>query len=292
MKSSNLKFGLYCIALVFIISCGTANPNPSTTDNKITSSNIVHEDNINGRIINPDFNLDTNIINNYRFIYNPNGTLNSISVFDDSSNSAILEKEIKFVYYSNKVRWFTFNLIDPTPQRVYDAFYNSKKQVIRIADSSGIGYDILYTNDKISFQGDTSNTYPIDEYKNFVYENNNLIQYDIYRAGNVFAKITYEYGIKPSIPLFDLTFYTKNIKFLYISGIDIISLTGLSFGIGNSNIILKRNEIFMPSGITNETYNFDYEYDLKFKKKIIKRSIARFGLETPIPDTLFFQYKY
>lgn len=292
MKYSTLKHGLYCIALIFIISCKPEAIGSSSADKNITSSNFVHEDNINGRIINTNINLDTNIIDNYRFIYNSNGTLNSISVFDDSSNFAILQKEVKFIYYPNKVRWYTFNLIDPTPQRVYDAFFNSKNQVIRIADSSGIGYDILYTNDKVSFQGDTSNTYPIDEYTNFVYKNNNLIQYDIYRSGSIFAKITYEYGTKPAIPVFDLILYNRNIRFLYISGLDVISLTGLNFGIGNTNIMLKRTEIYMPSLITNLTYNFDYEYDAKLKNKISKRSIAISGLEVPIPDTLFYQYKY
>lgn len=292
MKYATLKLGLYFVALIIIISCKPEATTPSSTSNNITSSNFVHEDNINGRIINPNINLDTNIINNFRFIYNANGTLNSISVFDDSSNFAILQKEVKFVYYPNKVRWFTFNLIDPTPQRVYDAFFNSNKQVIRIADSSGIGYDILYTNNKVSFQGDTSNTYPFDEYKNFVYDGNNLRQYDIYRAGNIYAKITYEYGTKPAIPLFDLMLYNRNIRFLYISGLDIISLTGLNFGIGNTNIMLRRTEIYMPSSITNLTYDFDYEYDTIFRTKISKRSIAISGIGIPEPDTLFYQYKY
>lgn len=128
MKNYFLKCGWYLFALIGIISCNPDIVDPPVTERKIVALNYVHEDNINGRIINPTIDLDTNIIANYRFVYNSNGTLNSISVFDDSSNFAILQKEVKFVYYPDRVRWYTFNAADTLRERVYDAFFNSKNR--------------------------------------------------------------------------------------------------------------------------------------------------------------------
>ncbi|MBK6276160.1 MAG: hypothetical protein IPF58_16405 [Saprospirales bacterium] len=288
MKQFILKSFLYLATLIFIIGCNPDIIDPPAAPRKVVASNFVHEDNINGRIINPNINLDTNIIDNFRFVYNTNGTLNSISVFDDSSHLAVLQKEVKFVYYPDKVRWFTFNAADTTKERVYDAFFNAKKQVIRIADSSRIGFDILYTNDKISFIGDTSNTYPFDSSKNFVYNGNNLMQYEIYRNGSILGKAVFEYGQKNVTPEFDIKLYSSEVRFIYIAGLNIINKVGLNFGTGNSNVLLKRIETALPSNALFNEYTFDYEFDRNNTNEIIKRSISNIRSS----DTLFYQYKY
>ena len=289
MKHIFIKINFVIITLILFISCNPEIVDPPSAERRIVQSNFVHEDNINGRIINPNINLDSNIIKNYRFVYNSNGTLNSVSVFDDSSNAAILQKEVKFVYYSDKVRWFTFNAADTTKERVFDAFYNSKKQVTRIADSARIGFDILYTNDKISFIGDTSNTYPFDNYINFVYDGDNLMQYEVSTAsGTVFGKAVFEYGQKQVTSEFDIKLYSSTINFLYLAGLNIVKKAGLNFGTSNSNILLKRTEFELPVNSVYDTYTFDYEFDNKRKNEIIKRSISN----TRSTDTLFYQYKY
>ncbi len=288
MKQFILKSFLYLATLIFIIGCNPDIIDPPAAPRKVVASNFVHEDNINGRIINPNINLDTNIINNFRFIHNTNGTLNSISVFDDSSHFAVSQKEVKFVYYQDKVRWFTFNAADTTKERVYDAFFNAKKQVTRIADSSRIGFDILYTNDKISFIGDTSNTYPFDHYINFVYNGDNLMQYELERNGVIIGKAELEYGQKSVTAEFDIKLYSTFINFLYIAGLNIVSKAGLNFGTNNSNVILKRIETALPSNTLFNEYTFDYEFDRNNTNEIIKRSISNIRSS----DTLFYQYKY
>lgn len=294
MKSNFLKTALYLITLITIISCNPEIIDPPATERKIVQSNLVHEDNINGRIINPSINLDTNIINNYRFIYNSNGTINSVSVFDDSDNNAVLTKEIKFVYYSDKVRWFTFNLNDPSSQiNVYDAFFNSKKQVTRIADSARNGFNFTYVNDKLTTIEDTTPGTTFLRLKNFVYEANNLKQYDIFQPdGSPLARAVIEYGVKTAVADFDLQLYSQVVKFLYVADINIISKAGLNFGVGSDNIMIKKTEFLLPSLLTYATYSFDYEYDRKHTNEIIKRSIAKSGIGVSNPDTAFYQYKY
>ena len=289
MKQFIVKSFLYLATLIFIIGCNPDIIDPSAAPRKIVASNYVHEDNINGRIINPNINLDTNIINNYRFVYNTNGTLNSISVYDDSSNFAVLQKEVKFVYYPDKVRWFTFNIADTTKERVYDAFFNSKKQVTRISDSLGNWFDINYTNDKISEILDTTNGRNQATF-NFIYDGNNLMQYEASINGVTYGKAEFIYGQKPVSDEFDLKFYSQDIRFLYISGLNIVSKAGLNFGTTNSNILLKRIETALPSNALFNEYTFDYEFDPKHTNEIVKRSIARSNAISS--DTLFFQYKY
>lgn len=294
MKNYFLKCGWYLFALIGIIGCNPDIVDPPVTERKIVALNYVHEDNINGRIINPTIDLDTNIIANYRFVYNSNGTLNSISVFDDSSNFAILQKEVKFVYYPDRVRWYTFNAADTLRERVYDAFFNSKKQITRIADTANNGFNFYYLNDKLVTIEDTTPNTTFLRIKNFVYQNNNLVKYDVFLPnGTQIGYAEMEYSRKQTTAEFDMLLYSDAVIFLYIADLNILSKTGLNYGIGNTNLLLKKQEFLLPTTQTPiTTYTFDYEYDRKYPTDIIKRSIAKTVTGIAQPDTLFYQYKY
>ncbi len=288
---------IYIALLLLLVGCNANIIDPpvedDSADRKIAYINKVHEDNINGRIIDTRVNLDTNVIDNYRLIYNANGTLNSISVYDDSSDNAILQREVRFVYYTNKVRWYTFNAADTVKYKTVDAYFNAKKQVIRIADTTNNGFNFYYQNDKLHAIEDTTPNTTFLRLKNFVYTDGNLVKYDVfYPNGTPLAIAEMEYTTKRSLSQFDLPLYSSAVVFLYLADLNIISKTGLNYGIGNAKLLKHKRETLMATPQFYIDYSFDYEYDIANPKLVSKRSVAKSGTLVPVQDTAFYQYKY
>jgi hypothetical protein len=289
MKKFNSKFAIFLNILIIIILCSCEEINPPSTERKLVEINLVHEDNVNGRLALSD----TNIIDNFRFVYNTDGSLNSVSVFDDSSSFAILQKEVKFVYYPNKVRWFTFkaDLSDTSQYKTYDAYFNDKNQIIRIADTANVGFNFYYENDKLTAIEDTATNSTFLKIRNFVYNGNNLVKYDVFLPDETpIAYAEMEYNSLPSVELFDISLYSQTVVFLFIADLNILSKTGLNYGIGNTNLLRQKSEYLLSSPEPIGNYIFNYEYDEIFTTDIVKRSIVRtINSQT---DSLFYQYKY
>lgn len=278
------KYLIVLLALIFIISCNTEDISPEKAARKIVQSNLVHEDNVNGRI-----SAGGNIIESNNFIYNTNGLLKSVTVYDDTAFGANLIKQVEFVYYPEKIRAFTFNVYDTVNTNfVYDIYFNMQKQVFKLTDTLGNGLQITYVNDKITHIKD-SNSVTILDYQNLQYDGNNLTQYEVGANGAApFARATLEYGTKTIVSELDTRFFSKDIKFIYIGGLNLINKLGLNFGISNSNELKKRTETNLVTGQIVDTYLFRYEYNANNSAEIIKRSISR----TSSPDTLYYQFKY
>ncbi|MCC6583373.1 MAG: hypothetical protein IT271_06700, partial [Chitinophagales bacterium] len=175
------QFGILTMALIFMISCSK----PVVVEEKIKQSNFVYEDNVNGRIPPPN-----NVIESTNFYYNDNGTLSSATVYDDTTASAHLLKEINVTYASDKIVLNTF--LDTIGNVTYTITFNNKKQVLSatLPDSSGLY--LSYFNDRIS----SIKILPSgDEYLSFIYDDNdNLLQYDLKVSGFVIGRAVLEYN--------------------------------------------------------------------------------------------------
>ncbi len=265
------QFGILAMALIFMISCSK----PVVLEEKIKQSNFVYEDNVNGRIPPPN-----NVIESTNFYYNENGTLSSATVYDDTSASAHLLKEINVTYASDKIVLNTF--LDTIGNVTYTINFNDKKQVLSatLPDSSGLY--LSYFNDRIS----SIKILPSgDEYLSFIYDDNdNLLQYDLKVSGFVIGRAVLEYNNDLISNEFDSRFFTKDIKFIYLGGLDLMTKLGLNYGKSTQNKLIKRTEINLLSGQVAELYN--YGYTLNNSSDISKRNI-RFST-----DTLFYQFKY
>ncbi|MFN8296254.1 MAG: hypothetical protein U0T69_08665 [Chitinophagales bacterium] len=278
------KYLVIAVTLLALISCDTENINSQQSTRKIVQSNLVHEDNVNGRIASGG-----NIIESNNFVYNSNGLLKTVTVYDDTTFGANLIKQVEFVYYPEKVRAYTFNVFDTANRNyVYDLYFNTQKQVVKLIDTLGNGLQITYAGDKITHIKD-STAIRILDFQNFVYDGNNLRQYELsINGGTPIGKAELEYSAKTIVDELDTRFFSKDIKFIYIGGLNLITKVGLNFGINNSNELRKRTETNLILNQIVDTYFFKYEYNANNLSEIIKRSISR----TSSPDTLYYQFRY
>ena len=278
------KYLVIVVTLLALIGCNPEKINPQQSARKIVQSNLVHEDNVNGRIA-----LGGNIIESNNFIYNTNGLLKTVTVYDDTAFGGNLLKQVEFVYYPDKVRAYTFNVFDTVNRNyVYDLYFNAQKQVVKLIDTSGNGLQITYVADKITHIKDSTALRVLD-YQNFIYDGNNLKQYELsINGGTPIGKAELEYSTKTIVDELDTRFFSKDIKFIYIGGLNLITKVGLNFGINNSNELRKRTETNLVLNQIVDTYFFKYEYNVNNSSEIIKRSISR----TSSPDTLYYQFKY
>lgn len=264
--------GILLVAIVFAVSCSKP---VVKNEEKIKQSNFVYEDNVNGRIPPPN-----NVIESTNFYYNDDGTINRATVYDDTTSSAHLLKEINLSYYPNKVVLNTF--LDTIGNVVYTVTFNEKKQVTSaiLPDSSGLY--LSYFNDRIS----SIKILPSgDEYLSFIYDDNdNLLQYDLSIGGFVVGRAVLEYSNELISKEFDSRFLTKEIKFIYIGGLDLMTKIGLNYGKSTQNKLIKRSDINLLTGQVVEQYN--YGYTTNSRGDIGKRNI-RFST-----DTLYYQFKY
>ena len=262
--------GIAFSILLFIISC----TKPENENERIIQSNLVIEDNVNGRI------AGNGIIESTNFYYNDDNTLNRATVYDDTVPSAHLLKEINLTYLSDKI---IFNsVLDTIGTIEYRIGFNSKKQLISITLPDSSGLYVSYFDDRIS----NIKTLPSgDEYISFIYDNNdNLLQYELKSGGFVVGRFILEYDNDIVSNEFDSRFLTKDIKFFYLGGLDLISKMGLNYGKSTKNKLIKRTDIIVQTGQVYEHYDFGYIRNNN--ADIIKRNI-RWST-----DTLFYQFKY
>lgn len=263
--------GIWVFAFLLMISCSK----PVVKEFKIKQSNHVYEDNVNGRTPPPN-----NVIESTNFFYDDDGLLNRATVYDDTSASAHLLKELNIAYFSDKVVINTF--LDTVGNVVYTIAFNAKKQVLSVTLPDSSGLYLNYFNDRIS----SIKSLPSgDEYISFIYDDNdNLLQYDLKVSSFIVGRAVLEYNNDLVPKEFDSRFLTKEIRFIYLGGLDLISKLGLNYGKSTQNKLIKRTDVNLITGQVFEQY--DYGYTQNVKGDITKRNIL---FST---DTLYYQLKY
>lgn len=283
-----MKKRIILLFVAFLIAFGfnacINNPTENPVEKRIKQSFKVHDDNVNNVDLRKQ-NISIREVAN--FYYNTAGLLDSLNVFSDSTPGATLLKSIKFNYLADRVRARIF--FAPNDRNVGDFFFNSRKQVTKIVDTSGLdlfGIFFSYTSNKITniritVLGTSTNI------TNFVYDgNNNLQQYILPDSNNVLYKIAFTYDLnKPISSDLDIRFASAGIQFLYAGGVNVISLIGLNTGVGNMNRITDRVETKVIGGEEGNVYQ--YEYSTNNIDEIVSRKIT-------INDTVdvFYDYRY
>ena len=276
VKKLSLIVGLLSITLVLLFGCTESLSTSSLR--RIKQSNKVFEDNVNGRKsqISP-------IEESTNFFYNTQGLLSSVTVYDDTSINATLLKSITFEYASDKITAYTYYNIDG-PRTLYFYFDNNKK-LTALTDSLGRGLYLSYNGNQLTRIRDSSEINILDLI-NFTYDtNNNLLSYELsVDNGPVIGRAILEYSDREISEELDTRFFSKDIKFIYLGGLNLVSKIGLNFGTNNKNTLIKRTEINVIENKINAYYEFTYTYNNN--GEIIKRAML---WDT---DTLFYQFRY
>jgi hypothetical protein len=248
---------------------------------KVRQANLVAEDNVNGRF-SPVL-LDNTVTESTNFYYNNDGSLGRVIVYEDTTVAAMLLKDMRVEYQADKVVLYTYHYIDG--YRTLYMYYNSQNQITRLVDTLGNGLYIEYTDNKISRFSDSS-FLGVLHYINFVYDaSNNLLQYELAINNDPpIGRAELQYSTDPITHELDTRFFSKDIKFIYIGGLNLVTKLGLNFGISNSNTLTTRVERELAGGTVTEVYRFGYIYNANHE--IIKRNM-RWST-----DTLFYQFKY
>lgn len=270
------KYLQQCIVfLIGMCFLATSCTKPTENEPKITQSNLVYEDNVNGRIPPPN-----NVIESTNFYYDEDGNLFRATVYDDTSATAHLLKEISMTYASDKVTVTSY--LDTLGSVVYYIGFNNKKQVtyITLPDSSGLY--VNYLNDRIS----SIRMHPSgNEYINFNYDDNdNLTEYETKIGDSIVMRSVLEYNSDLVSSEFDSRFLVRGIKFIYIGGLDLMQKLGLNLGKSPKNKLIRRNDILSNGNVIFEHY--DYGYTQNSNQDIVKRNIMW------STDTLYYQFKY
>ncbi|MDB5228271.1 MAG: hypothetical protein JWN78_2464 [Bacteroidota bacterium] len=275
MKTLGKIVLLFCGGTLLFYSC--LKKPVESVQRKIKQSNKVYDDNVNGR------RAGGNIEESNNFFYNSDGTLNKVTVYDDTTPTATLLKQLDFDYLPDRVVAHTYN--STAGYRLLQFVFNSKKQIIQLIDSLGNGLYITYTDDKITRIRDSSGV-GINDFVNFIYDaSNNLLQYELMINGNPpIGRATLEYSTDKIPSELDTRFFSKDINFIYIGGLNLVTKLGLNLGIDNENTLIKRTETALATSQVVEVYNFRYFYNTSHE--IIKRNMSW------STDTLFYQFKY
>lgn len=270
-KTLNIKILLIILVLFFVSFC----KKPTATVDKIQQSNFVYEDNVNGRTPPPD-----NIIESTNFYYNDNNLLERATVYTDTTPTAHLIKELNIVYANDKVIINAY--LDTVGNITYNIAFNIKNQVTSITVDDSIGLYFTYFDDKISNIIDNGNNV---ELINFRYDNNdNLLQYELKINNYIIGKAVLEYSNEILPAEFDSKFLTKDVRYIYLGGLDLFAKLGLNTGKSTQNKLIRRTEIALPSNEIFETYNYGYTFNSK--GDVVKRDV-KFST-----DTLYYQFKY
>ncbi len=276
VKKLSLVVGLLSITLVLLFGCTESLSTSSLR--RIKQSNKVFEDNVNGRK-----SQMSPIEESTNFFYNTQGLLSSVTVYDDTSINATLLKSITFEYASDKITAHTYYNIDG-PRTLYFYFDNNKK-LTALTDSLGRGLYLSYNGNQLTRIRDSSEINILDLI-NFTYDtNNNLLSYELsVDNGPVIGRAILEYSDREISEELDTRFFSKDIKFIYLGGLNLVSKIGLNFGTNNKNTLIKRTEINVIENKINAYYEFTYTYNNN--GEIIKRAML---WDT---DTLFYQFRY
>ena len=145
-----------------------------------------------------------------------------------------------------------------------------------------LGFHFTYQNNKIDEVVLNLGT-PISLLNNFIYDqNNNLTQYTTLDSIGNKVKVNFEYNTQNITPNLDIKFASGGIRFLYAGGINVLSLMGINYGVGNKNQIISRIDKNLSTGI-NTTYLFDYTKN-NFNEIIARKIIVN--------DTIDVYYNY
>lgn len=270
----NKKNTLITIILLFTALAFNHCNKPESVS-KIKQSNFVYEDNVNGRIPPPN-----NVIESTNFYYNDNNLLERATVYDDTTSNAHLIKELNISYASDRVIINTY--LDTVGNIIYHITYNDKKQVTSVTLGDTAGLHFSYFDDKVSEIIDDGADLV---FVNFRYDNNdNLLQYELKRNNFIIGRAVLEYSNELLPSEFDSKFLNKDVRYIYIGGLDLISKLGLNLGKNTQNKLIRRTEIELPSNQIFETYNFGYTHNSK--GDVVKRDV-KFST-----DTLYYQFKY
>ncbi len=282
--TTHLLFLLIGVLILSIVSCETRGPIPTMPKpgRKIKQSFTIHDDNVNGVVLRGQ-NISVREITN--FYYNEHDLLDSLNAFD--STNTILVKSLKLDYNTpGKIRGYFFDYL--AGNYVLDLYYNANYELTRVTDVFGLGWGIFvdYSNNKIIHTDLTLGA--TTSLTNFVYDSHdNLIQYIISDTlGQPNIKVQLEYDLANTIPeALDIRFAGVGLRYLYAGGVNVISLMGLNYGLGNTNRVVKRTETHIA---TNEPLRTFYEsYSLNDSSEIIGKTLT-------LNDTIdvFYEYRY
>jgi hypothetical protein len=261
------------VSLYLVYSC-TSDIDPATR--KIRQSNLVREDNVNGRVMN-------NIQESVNFYYNPDGSLGRITVYDDTTVSAQLIKDYSIAYDTHRIVINTFD-IQYGYKKIY-FYFNDKKQLTELRDTLGYGIEISYTDDRITDILDSSGTGYL-HYVNFQYDvNDQLNSYELLNLSGIpTQRYILSYNSDPGTDILDIRLWHKRANYIYIGGLNLLSLLGLNTGVSSPHILIHRTELRLLVGDTGDVYKFGYIYNAE--RELVKRNFQYKD------DTLFYRFKY
>lgn len=274
---TNHFFLIIVATIALFCSC---EPEPNPASRKIVQSLKVHDDNVNGVNLRVQ---NLTIRENANFHYRTDGLLDSFDVFMDTLPGSALLKSLKLAYFNDKVRAFAK---DTSGLIVMDFYFNSKRQITKMVDTTGTGFYFTYTNDKISLI--KVNLDNVTYLNNLVYDShNNLIQYMITNTDSqAVTRVNLEYDLNNAISeQLDIKFVSAGIRFIYAGGVNVFSLAGLNYGLKNTNRIIKRTEYNLLTGQT--LYSYSIDYNTNNNQEIINRNIV-------LNDSIevFYEYRY
>lgn len=253
-------------------------PEPEASFRRIKQSIKIHDDNANGsdlRLLN--ISLSEPVL----FFYNEKGLLDSLVGFSDSTFSHV-KKTMKVFYRPQKITAIIDE--DTTEPAAFDLFLDVNNNLIKMVDTLGLnlGFHFTYQNNKIDEVVLNLGT-PISLLNNFIYDqNNNLTQYTTLDSIGNKVKVNFEYNTQNITPNLDIKFASGGIRFLYAGGINVLSLMGINYGVGNKNQIISRIDKNLSTGTTT-TYLFDYTKN-NFNEIIARKIIVN--------DTIDVYYNY
>lgn len=252
---------------------------------KVKQSYKIHDDNVNGTSLRKINTIHEAVY----FFYNEDNLIDSLAVLSDTSANAILLRTMKLHYLpkENKIEASLYDIEQDQFEMTFSFDINNK--VIAISNKSynkEMGVFFIYDGEILSHKKYDFGKVAIAtnmKYDKFY----NLKEYELYPQTEDFIKVNLEYNLNFSINKdFDIRFNSKEIKFIYEGGLNIIHLMGLNMGLGNTHIINKRIEtnLYDNSNIRNQ---YLYKYQTDMYGRISERKIL-INEESEV----IFEYKY
>lgn len=261
----------------------TSTPPYNPLQKRIKSSIKIHDDNVNGVY----FKKVNKIQEAVYYFYNEDDLLDGLIVYSDTSRRKVNKSaEFEHLPTENKVKGQFYDT--QLGHLELDIHYNDKKQVLKISyelPDYEIGVFFYYKDDTLTEYRIIYHTYSIGY--NLEYdEHGNLLKYLVKypSKGDYLVEFKYDYSIKVD-PTFDIRFASIDTKFLYEGGVNIIHLMGLNTGIGNTHIVVERNETNTPANSIRNQYKFEYKSD-KYDRIIERKAIYNNQVEA------FYQFNY
>lgn len=226
---------------------------------RIKSSIKIHDDNVNGVY----FRKVNKIQEAVYYFYNEDDLLDGLIVYSDTSRRKVNKSaEFEYIPAENKVKGQFYDT--QLGHLEMDIHYNGKKQVLKISyelPEYEIGVFFDYKDDTLTEYRIIYHTYSIG-YNMEYDENGNLMKYLVKYPSKGDYQVEFKYDNSVQVdPTFDIRFASIDTKFLYEGGVNILHLMGLNTGIGNTHIVIERNETNIPAHTVRNQYKFEYRTD-------------------------------